>query len=300
VPLTSVSNKVDGVAAWDKAVVDVNNVDESFANARDLGYSRLNNTRISVIGRLGKYDNKDTYHVQVLSNGKMMVNIRSEEKSDKVLDLSAHELKLAEIKLQNAAMGIKDEEDLIDTTPKTPLEIAQAKVKEIKEARNKESENLLHDAAEGMSIKVYMQKGRKTVLIGDSDAAKDSKEYTAMKEMLSGEYRAKKGNYYIEIGSTETLSEEKPYIMQIKQGKKYVNDYLVQEAKSPDSRNETISLTSSTSSSEQISSAYAAQIQAQKYQATASMMSDAYTNFSSMTTKKTATEKLLSTMNTLV
>ena len=40
-PLQSVSNKVDGVAGWDKSVVDINNIDESFANARDLGYSRL-------------------------------------------------------------------------------------------------------------------------------------------------------------------------------------------------------------------------------------------------------------------
>ena len=299
-PLTSVSNKVDGVAAWDKAVADVNNVDESFANARDLGYSRLNNTRISVIGRLGKYDNKDTYRVQVLSNGKLLVNIRAEEKSDKVLDLSAYEQKLAEIELQNATMGIFSEEDKIDTTPKTPLEIAQAKVKQLKEERAQKEAGLLDDWADGMNIKVYMQKGKRTVLVGDSNAAKDSKEYTAMKEMLLGDYRAKKGNYYIEISSEKTLGEEKPYIMQIKQGKKYVNDYLVTEGNSSDSKNKTISLTSSTSSSEQISSAYAAQIQAEKYQATATMMSDAYLNFSSMTTKKTASEKLLSTISTLV
>ena len=299
-PLTSVSNKVNGVAAWDKAVADVNNIDESFANARDLGYSRLNNTRISVIGRLGKYDNKDTYRVQVLSNGKLLVNIRAEEKSDKVLDLSSYEQKLAEIELQNATMGIFSEEDKIDMTPKTPLEIAQAKVKQLKEERAQKEAGLLDDWADGMNIKVYMQKGKRTVLVGDSSAAKDSKEYTAMKEMLLGDYRAKKGNYYIEVSSEKTLAEEKPYIMQIKQGKKYINDYLVQEAKSPDSKNETISLTSSTSSSEQISSAYAAQIQAQKYQATATMMSDAYLNFSSMTTKKTASEKLLSTISTLI
>ena len=65
-PLQSVSNKVDGVAGWDKSVVDVNNVDENFANARDLGYSRLNRTRVSVIGRLGKYDSSDLYKIQVL------------------------------------------------------------------------------------------------------------------------------------------------------------------------------------------------------------------------------------------
>ena len=76
-PLTSVSNKINGVAGWDKSVTDVNNVDENFANARDLGYSRLNRTRISVIGRLGKYDSSDMYRVQVQSNGKLFVNIRN-------------------------------------------------------------------------------------------------------------------------------------------------------------------------------------------------------------------------------
>ena len=294
-PLTSVSNKVDGVAGWDKAVTDVNNVDETFANARDLGYSRLNNTRISVIGRLGQYDNKDTYRVQVLSNGKMLVNLRAGDSSDdKVLDLTAHEMKLAEIKLQNAAMGIMSDEEKIDTTPKTPLEIAQAEVKKMKEERAKAEAGLLDDWAEGMTIKVYMQKGNKTALVGDSTADKSSKEYKAMAEMLSGDYRAKKGNYYIEVSSEEGLREEKPYIMQIKQGTKYVNDYLVKEGNSQDTKNKTVSLTSTTSSSEQISSAYAAQIQAQKYEATTTMMSDAYTHLSSIKNKKSGVAKLFS------
>ena len=91
-PLQSVSNKVNGVAGWDKSVVDINNIDETFANARDLGYSRLNNTRISVIGRLGKYDDRDLYRVQVQSNGKIFLNLRTgSEESEKVLDLSKHE-----------------------------------------------------------------------------------------------------------------------------------------------------------------------------------------------------------------
>ena len=109
--LTSVSNKVDGVAAWDKAVADVNNVDESFGNARDLGYSRLNNTRISVIGRLVKYDNRDLYRVQVLSNGKLFMSMRVGEENDneKVLDLSKYEEKLSENKDELAKLGIIDE-----------------------------------------------------------------------------------------------------------------------------------------------------------------------------------------------
>ena len=294
--LTSVSNKVNGVAGWDKAVTDVNNVDENFANARDLGYARLNNTRTSVIGRLGKYDSKDMYRIQVLSNGKLFINIRNGDSLEKenVLDLTEYQQKLDELKSTVEKMSGMSEEEApeIDTTPKTPLEIARENVAKMKEERAKANAGLLDDIAKGMAIKIYMQKGKKTELIGDSTATKSSKEYKAMESILSGSYRAKKGMYYIEVSSEEKLGEEKPYIMQIKQGKKYVNDYLVKEGNSEDSKNQTISLTSSTSSSEQISSAYAAQIQAQKYDATTTMMSDAYKNLASIKNKKSGLEKL--------
>lgn len=295
--LTSVSNKVDGVAGWDKSVTDVNNVDETFANARDLGYSRLNNTRISVIGQLGKYDEKDLYKVQVQSNGKLFINLRmGESEDDKVLNLSKYEQELEKIKADLKEMGVKTDEEVVDTTPKTPLEKAEAAVAKMKEEREKAKAGLLDDIAKGMTIKVYMTKGKKTVCIGDSTADKSSKEYAAMKSILSGDYKAKKGMYYIEVGAEKTPKEETPYIMQIKQGSKYVNDYLVTEQKSQDSKNETISLTSSTSSSEQISSAYAMQIQAQRYDATTTMLSNAYTNLLSIRNKKTGAQKLFSNL----
>lgn len=295
--LTSVSNKVDGVAGWDKSVADVNNVDETFANARDLGYSRLNNTRISVIGQLGKYDEKDLYKVQVQSNGKLFINLRTgESEDDKVLNLSKYEQELAKIKADLKEMGVKTDEEVIDTTPKTPLEKAEAAVAKMKEEREKAKAGLLDDIAKGMTIKVYMTKGNRTICIGDSTADKSSKEYAAMKSILSGDYKAKKGMYYIEVGAEKTPKTETPYVMQIKQGTKYVNDYLVTETKSEDSKNETISLTSSTSSSEQISSAYAMQIQAQRYDATTTMLSNAYTNLLSIRNKKTGAQKLFSNL----
>ena len=295
--LTSVSNKVDGVAGWDKSVADVNNVDETFANARDLGYSRLNNTRISVIGQLGKYDEKDLYKVQVQSNGKLFINLRTgESEDDKVLNLSKYEQELAKIKADLKEMGVKTDEEVIDTTPKTPLEKAEATVAKMKEEREKAKAGLLDDIAKGMTIKVYMTKGNRTICIGDSTADKFSKEYAAMKSILSGDYKAKKGMYYIEVGAEKTPKTETPYVMQIKQGTKYVNDYLVTETKSEDSKNETISLTSSTSSSEQISSAYAMQIQAQRYDATTTMLSNAYTNLLSIRNKKTGAQKLFSNL----
>lgn len=295
--LASVSNKVDGVAGWDKAVVDVNNVDETFSNARDLGYSRLNNTRISVIGRLGKYDDKDMYKVQVQSNGKLFLNLRAgdSKENEKVLDLSKYDEKLAEIKSQNAALGIK-EDDPLANIPKTPLDKAKAELAKIKEEREKANAGLLDDIAKGMTVKVYTQKGNRTVCIGDSTASKTSKEYANMKAILSGDYKAKKGMYYIEVSSEDKLREEMPYVMQLKQGSKYVNDYLVTESNSQDTEKKTISLTSSTSSSEQISSGYAAQIQAQKYQATTTMLVDAYKNMSSIKNKKSGASKLFSNL----
>lgn len=295
--LTSVSNKVDGVAGWDKSVADVNNIDETFANARDLGYSRLNNTRISVIGQLGKYDEKDLYKVQVQSNGKLFINLRTgEAEKDKVLNLSKYDQELAKIKADLKELGVKTDGEIIDTTPKTPLEKAEAAVAKMKEEREKAKAGLLDDIAKGMTIKVYMTKGNRTICIGDSTADKSSKEYAAMKSILSGDYKAKKGMYYIEVGAEKTPKTETPYVMQIKQGTKYVNDYLVTEAKSEDSKNETISLTSSTSSSEQISSAYAMQIQAQRYDATTTMLSNAYTNLLSIRNKKTGAQKLFSNL----
>ena len=204
-PLVSVSNKVDGVAGWDKSVTDINNIDESFANARDLGYSRLNNTRVSVIGRLGEYDDRDLYKIQVQSNGKIFLNLRAGDSSDdSVLDLSKYELKLKEFEANMAALGIKQEDNKPNII-QTPLDKAKAEVAKMKEEREKANAGLLDDLAPGMTIKVYMQKGNKTVCIGDTTADKNSKEYANMKSILSGEYKAKKGRYYIEVSSEDGL-----------------------------------------------------------------------------------------------
>lgn len=302
-PLASVSNKVNGVAGWDKSVTDVNNVDENFSNARDLGYSRLNRTRISVIGRLGQYDSSDTYRVQIQSNGKLFINIRNGDSVEADNNRQkAYEAKLKELQNTLADMGIKQEDETAKYVPQTPLEKAKAAVEKMKEERAKANAGLLDELAPGMSVKVYKRQGNKTVLVGDTTANKNSKEYTAMKSIMEGNYRAKKGDYYIEVSSTDkTIKEEKPYVLQIKQGRKYTDDYLVTEANSEDTNNKTVSLTSSTSSSEQISSAYAAQIQAQRYEATTTMLTSAYSNLASINNKASKSDNLMaSLLNTSV
>ena len=73
---------------WEKTLTDMNNVDESFANARDLGYSRLNYSRLTAIGTLAKVDKVDIYKTNVISNrGKLSISVRTGGEDSKVLDL---------------------------------------------------------------------------------------------------------------------------------------------------------------------------------------------------------------------
>ena len=90
-----------------------------------------------------------------------------------------------------------------------------------------------------------------------------------MSAILSGDYRATKGNYYIEVGKTEDADPkaDHPYAMQILQGTTYKHDYVMTQNDSADTTNKEISTTqdtslNSTTETSAISAAYAAQIQA--------------------------------------
>ena len=165
----------NGVAGWEKNVTDVNNIDESFANARDLGYTRLNYSRITTIAQLGEYNERDIYKVQVQSNGKLSISLRNEGVEENVLDLSEYEQYLEDLKKQLDPEGYAEEQ-------------AAQKAEQ-------EDKDLLEATAPGMTLKVYMVKNGKEVLIADSTAEKDSEEYQNMSAILSGDYRATKGNY---------------------------------------------------------------------------------------------------------
>lgn len=98
---SSSSNVKDGIAYWEKTAADVNDVDEKFSNARDLGYLRLNYARVTSIAQLSEYDKEDNYKIQVQSNGKFSLALRNTEGTDdKVLDLSKYDEALDELKKQ--------------------------------------------------------------------------------------------------------------------------------------------------------------------------------------------------------
>ncbi len=257
---TNVDDK--GINHWEKTVTDVNDVDEKFSNARDLGYIRLNYARVSAIGNLAKYDTQDIYKIQVQSNGKLTIGLRSGSESDdeSVLDLSEYQQKLDELKKQTDPEGYAKEQ-------------AEKKKKE-------EAYGLLGANGEGLQMQVYMKKNGREVLIGDTTADKDSKEYANMEKILNGEYRAKQGDYYIKISRSDEVDsrEEVPYLLQVKQGDSYKHDYMTTEQVSEDTKNKKKSTVPMTNVGGTLSAVNALQIQAQRYQTAAQMLQVGYMN----------------------
>lgn len=255
--------------AWEKTVADVNDIDEEFSNARDLGQTRLNYSRLTAIGQLSKFDSVDIYKTTVVSSrGKLAISLRNAEGNDeKVLDLSKYETYLNQLKQQTDPEGY---------------------AKEQAEKRLKEAEqDSLDLTAPGMKIEVYMtNKQGKQVLIGDSSAEKGSKTREAMEQILSGEYVAGRGDYYIKVSREDDVSstKEMPYALQIRMGETFKHDYIATETVSQDTKNKTTSRISAASTS-LLSGGSALQIQATRYQATAQMLQVGYLNMADIYSK---------------
>lgn len=188
---------------WEKTLTDMNNVDESFANARDLGYSRLNYSRLTAIGTLAKVDKVDIYKTNVISNrGQVSISVRTGGEDSKVLDLSTYETYLNQLKQQTDPEGYEKE-----------------KAEKKKEQAEKSSLEL---TAPGVRIEVYSTNRQgKQVLVADSAEDEGSELRENLELMLTGEYEASKGTYYIKISRDETVDsdEEMPYALQIKNGR---------------------------------------------------------------------------------
>ncbi len=269
--IPSSSNKDEnGISAWEKTLQDMNNVDETFANARDLGYTRLNYSRTTAIGQLAsKYDSVDIYKIQVQSNGKLSVSLRGgDDSNEKVLDLSKYEEKLDELKKLTDPEGWAAEQE--------------------KKKEEEANQDLLALTAPGFRLEVYtVGRGGKEVLVGDSGAEKGSDEREALESMLKGEYKAKKDTtYYFKISRDDTVgkNDELSYALQIQQGDSYRHDYVMKETISEDTKNKTESKVplTQTSASGTLSSVNALEIQATRYQATAQMLQVGYLNMANI------------------
>jgi len=262
------SNVKDGIAYWEKQVKDISDVDEKFANARDLGYLRLNYSRLTAVGSLAKFDKEDNYKIAVQSNGKLSISIRNASAEDeKVLDLSKYEEALDELKKQTDPEGwAKEQEE-----------------KKLKEAE----QNLIEVTAPGMQMQVYMIKNGKEVLIGDSSAEKGDKLRENLDAMLKGEYKATKGTYYVKISRDDTIDKDESvnYALQMNVGGKYKHDYVLTEGVSNDTKNKKYTRVPSMtdySGTGTLSGVNALQIQATRYQATAQMLQIGYLNMANI------------------
>lgn len=257
------SNVVDGVGQWEKQVVDVNDVDENFSNARDLGYLRLNYSRLMAVGSLAKFDKEDIYKVQAQSNGKLSISLRNDSAEDEnVLDLSEYDKILDELKKQTDPEGYAKEQE---------------------EKRQKEAEQkLIEITAPGMQMQVYTIKNGREVLVGDSSAEKGSDLRNNLDNMLKGEYKVTKGTYYVKLSRDDSVNknEKLSYALQMSIGDKVKHNYLLKEKVSEDTTNKKYTKVPSTGSSSAgtLSSVNALQIQATKYQATAQMLQIGYLN----------------------
>lgn len=271
---TTIPADSSNLGYWEKTVTDMNNIDETFANARDLGYTRLNYARVSVVGKLSEsYDSVDMYKIQLQSNGVVSLSVKGgNADKDKVLDLSKYEQKLDELK------QITDPEGW-----------AKEQAEKMEAEANKD---WMAELAPGLKVEVYtLKKNGQEVLIGDSSAEKGTETRDNIDAMFRGEYKAQKDTMlYIKITRDDTVgkNDELAYVMQIQQGEKYVHDYVSKESLSEDSTNKTetkIPLTQ-TSASGSLSSVNALQIQASKYEATAQMLQVGYLNMANILSKK--------------
>lgn len=267
IPSSNTDDK--GIKHWEKSVKDVNDVDEKFSNARDLGYMRLNYARVSTVGNLAKFDTQDLFKIQVQSNGKIGISLRSGggEEDEPVLNLSKYQQKLDELKKQNDPEGYAKEQ--------------------LEKAKKAEKYGLLGENGQSLQIQIYSKRGGREILVADSTAEKGSKEYIAMEQMLSGEYKAKKGDYFIKVSRSEDTDNKKevPYLMQINQGDKFKHDYITKEQASSDSKNNRKSNVPMMNSGGTLSAVNAMQIQAQRYDATAQMLQVGYLNIADIYNK---------------
>ena len=248
--------------SWEKRITDMNDIDETFANARDLGQTRLNYSRITAVGELANNDTVDTYKTTVVSQrGKLALSLRNTKGDDKVLDLSKYEAEIEKLKKQFDPEGYAKEQE--------------------EKAKAEAEKALLETTAPGMRIEIYFtDKFGRQKLVADSAAEKDSKEYENMSAILKGEYSAAMGDYYIKVSRDEETpdSEEISYALQISMGSGFKHDYVAIENRSEDTKNKTTSRISLTSTEGGLSGVNALQIQATRFQATAQMLQVGYLN----------------------
>ena len=241
---------------WEKKVADVNNIDETYGNSRDLGYLRYNHSRLSAVGTMSDFDNVDIYKFSVQSAGEIAISIRNDNFEDDGPDFSKYYEEIDRLQQQTDPEGYAE---------------AQAAKKEAEE-----NQELIQVTAPGMKMEVYsIDKMGREILVADSSAGRGSELGDTLDSMLKGEYEATAGNYFIKVSRDESIDENKEmsYAMQLTMGEDYKHDYAAVETASEDTRNKVeTKIPLATANGGILSPSNVMEIQASRYQGAAQMM----------------------------
>ncbi|MFI3242117.1 MAG: hypothetical protein R3Y43_06080 [Alphaproteobacteria bacterium] len=220
--VSSISSTTSSTIVLEKTIADVNDVDEAFSTARDLGSVRYNHTRVSVLGVLsGSYDSADVFKVNMQSKGNLTLSFMTADSSEESpVDFSKYDAYYEELLKQNDPEGY------------------ETYMAEKEDAAKKE--NLIEYTAPGLSVEVYAidDYGRE-VLVADSSAEEGEELRDNFDAMMKGEYYTDSGNYYIKVSRDDTVgeTEEISYVMQASMGDNNKYDNVATETLSSDSTN---------------------------------------------------------------
>ena len=275
---TSISAGVN--RSWEKAVYSLKGAPEGFGNVMDAGYLRLNYARNTIMGSLvGKENTMDIYKLNVQSGGRMGINIKGGIDNGPVLKLTEEQLAA-----QEEAQKVIDE---YERNKNPELWLLKEKQREEEAALAKANEKMIASEAPGLRIEVYIMQGGKPKLVADSHADKGSKERTNMDDMMLGDYKAAKGEYFVKVTRDDTVDKgaEVPYAIQTIIGKTYKHDYVVRKQITEDTSKVQNAGVILPGNNFRLSQSDILTIQASKYQATADMLAIGYLNMADIYNK---------------
>jgi hypothetical protein len=188
---------------WRKVISGVTNSVEGMNSARDIGYLRLNYSRVNLIGSLTPTDKENWYKIQINSPGDFRLTIKHAGTEDEINDYV-------------------DSETDPDKT-------------ETEEALDEWEEVINSFKASGLRVELmmYNPKGGKTTVIGSNDASNDQ-AYANFEQMIRGTYkidRQSMGTMYLHVSRIDgkKLDSTENYVMQMQVGDSYKHDYVTIE-----------------------------------------------------------------------
>ena len=306
----------NGVRYWEKQAYDTSPNADGFGAARDLGYVRLNYSRLNTVAQLSDKDTADYFKINVISTGKIRISLQDSTPDENILDLDGYYEKLgletpsdkaeaeliAQAKAEEEAIANEDKildlskyEEYLAKFDTEPEEEPTSTDTSIEETLAKYEDTINQLKAKSLKFKLYSYDGFNEKILADSDAEKGSEERNNYESLLRGEYEAPdKGVYYIKVEKSEDFEDDNLYYtMQIQMGSEYSNQYTMTEIKSKDEDKSDYELSMTTSAQLDTSTAITVtsyNSQQLAMEGAASLLSSGYTSMQTILNFQTTTE----------